>query len=443
MTKLANKKEFFLRWLPLAVMLTLVVVCLSGCQIMDGLFSDEHMTEYDNEYTKRSGCWGCLIFEALFNAINGMINALYPMVVEGCRKLLAVLFALWILYKVGNVFFSFKQPDMGEFWSEFARMCIAVIFCAAILTNKDTLFTLVDYTLVPAFEGMVNMGVAIIERTFENMGMEVNPVQDNIINAGNSNYAGCAMSHVVSDEKGVAFDNGMKETMTCVIFEMHKRLSYAYFFAYKLIVYGEILSIIVGVGMLVIFLLIGLVFPFYLVDGIFRVGIVFIILPILVVFWPFKPLRQFATAAWRLVLSAFVQVTMMAVFVTLMVEIVTDFTLVSVGRIDGVPEFVEQSNRTAGIDFIKQNIDSTPEKLFFMLFISFYAYKFMGKVAHLSAQLVGANPQTTLFAKATGILARMLASLTLMAARGAKVASNMAKSKKGRSGGGKSEGGEE
>ena len=436
MIRLANKKEFFLHWLPLLMLLALVVICLSGCTILEGILAGDDMTKYDNEYTKRSGCWGCLIFEALFNAINSMIGVLYPMIVEGSRKLLAVLFALWILIKVGNMFFSFKQPDTGEFWTEFARMGVAVVACAAILISKDTLFWLIDNTLVPVFEGMFNMGVAIIERTFADMGFEVNTKPDNIMDPGNSNYAGCAWKHAAAAEAGVAFDNGMKETMTCMIFEMHKRITFTYFFAYKLITQGEFLPVIIGLGIIIIFFLIGLMFPFYLVDGIFRVGIVFIILPILVVFWPFKPLRQFAAAAWRIALGAFVHVTMMAVFVTLVVELVTDFTLVTVGRIDGVADYVDNSALPAGDEFIEQNINNTPEKLFFMLFISFYAYKFMGKVSHLSAQLSCSVANKALFAQATGILTRLIANMAQMGTRLARLGASVRKNKRGKGQGG-------
>lgn len=416
MIGLANKKELLLRWLPLLALLVCISLCLSGCQKKE-LFSD-FMIYYDEEYSDQSGCWGCLIFEVLFNAINDMINALYPMVVEGCRRLLAVLFALWILYKVGNMFFSFKQPDTAAFWSEFARMCVAIVFCVALLTSKETLFYLIDYTLIPVFEGAINIGVAIVEQSFTHMAL------DGFGNTSmEANYASCAVAHTSSPTgSNIALDVGMKDTMTCMIFEMHKRLTYAYFFAYKLIVQWDWAPTLLGIYMLVTFFIISLVFPFYLVDGIFRVGIVFIILPILVVFWPFKPLRQYATAAWKLSLGAFVQVTMMVIFVTLIVEIVIDFTLVAVERLDGISEYVALNPGTdVADDFISNNVAS-PEKLFFMFFIAVYALLFIKKVSRIAAHMANSTPQPTYFAEATGRMAKMALQLAQMNVRLAKLA---------------------
>lgn len=400
MLGLADKKELLRRWLPLMALLVVMTLCLSGCNPFKW---EALLTSVDGEYQDKSSCWGCLIFEALFNAIDDMVTSLYPIVVNGCRSLLAIIFALWIAFKVGSMFFSFKQPDIAEFWSEFARTGLAVIFCAAILASKDTLFDLLGYTLIPVFEGAIQIGVAIINESFGDLQVE-------------AAYNSCTVYDVTADS-AKALGDGMREALTCLIFEMHRRLTYGYFFAYKLMGIGEFAEFFLGLFLLFIFFLISLAFPFYLVDGIFRIGIVFVILPILVVFWPFKPLRQFASAAWRLSFGSFVQITMMTVFITLIVEVVIDFTNVSVNRID--------TSET----FISENV-AAPEKIFFMLFVAVYAIKFMGKVSAIAAQLANSKPNPAFFSQAVAKLTKMALIMAQMASRGAKLAKAKGKNNK-------------
>lgn len=376
-----DKRKLLKTLLPVLAIVGLCLV-LSACGVED---YNTSMDTLDGEYRQKANCWGCTIFEALFNAIDDMITVLYDKIADGARNLLALIFAFWIAFHVGKMLLSFKEPDTQEFWTDMTKTAFAVIFCAVVLTNKNTLFEFLFFTIVPVFEGVIDVAVAVISQSFGEIGVE-------------ADYTSCTLAPTGDASITKALGDNMRETLVCLIFEMHKRLTYGFFFAYKLMATGGFVEWVFALFLLLIFFLLSFMFPFYLVDGIFRIGIAFILLPILVAFWPFKVLRSYVTPAWNLIFGAFIHIMMMAIFVTLIVEILVDFTNLAVGRIDQSEELIE-------------NTINAPEAMLFMAFLGFYCIKFVGNVNLISGQMSDTAASTALFTQAIKKMMQMAGNL--------------------------------
>jgi len=372
-------KEIFIHKRFMKILPLLIVtgsLFLTGCRPISSVDTMENLS---GEYKDMSHCWGCTIFDALFNAINDIIKVLYIEMSYGALGLLTIIFALWIAFRVGKVLFTFKEPDTKEFWTEFTRMAFAVSFCAVILMNKGTIMQFLSYTITPIFQGIIDFSVALITKSFSSIGVV-------------TDYSSCTVPFA-GDGGEEVLDDGLKESLICLIYKIGLKLEYGMFFANKLMYQGFV-QFFFAIPLWIIFALMKFIFPFVLVDGIFRIGVMLVLLPVLIAFWPFPILRKYATAGWKIFIGAMVHIMILTIFITLMIEIFTDFTALSVGTIDESEELLEK-------------IGAAPEALIFMVFLGFYAWKFMSRANLIAAQFSGATADTQIFNKSVTAMMKM------------------------------------
>ena len=390
-------KELFMHKYLFKILQLLVVLGLffiTGCTPKK---YDDTMENLDAEYKDMSSCWGCTIFDALFNAINDIIKVLYIEMSYGALGLLTIIFAFWIAFRVGKVLFSFKEPDTHEFWTDFAKMAFAVSFCAVILMNKGTIMQFLSYTITPIFQGAVDFAVAVIGKSFSSIGVV-------------TDYSSCTVPFA-GDAGEEVLDDGLKESLMCLIYKIHQRLTYGMFFAYKLMYLGFVEFLFAG-ALAIVFFFLMFMFPFVLVDGIFRIGVMLVLLPVLIAFWPFPILRKYATAGWKIFFGAMVHIMILTIFVTLIVEVFTDFSALSVGTIDESEELLE-------------NTISAPEALVFMVFLGLYAWKFISRTNLIAAQFSGAKADQQVFNKSIAAMQKMATNLAKAAGTGGVMAGKM------------------
>lgn len=294
--------------LPLLIAVIGICLFLSGCNPQD---YDVPLEELEKEYV--NNCWSCTIFKTVFAALDSLVVVFYHEIAGGALALLAMIFAIWILFHVGRLFLNFKMPDINQFWTDSLKTSFAVLCCGVLLMGADTIFIFLSYTIVPVFQGFIDVSLAVINSGFGSYG---------------SNYSSCNNSFdSMSIDTAHAFQQGISDALSCLIAKMHARMVYGSFYAQKMIASGDFIAIVFGIGLFIIFGVLNFIFPFYLVDGIFKLGIAFILLPLFIAFWPFKILRQYTLVGWNIFLSTFMQILMIAIFLTLAIEILVQFTM--------------------------------------------------------------------------------------------------------------------
>ena len=382
----------FIKFFPLLIVTGSLL--LTGCRPMPSVDTMENLS---GEYKDMSKCWGCTIFDAIFNAINDIIKVLYVDMSYGALGLLTIIFALWIAYRVGKVLFSFKEPDTKEFWTDFAKMAFAVSFCAVILMNKGTIMYFLSYTITPIFQAVVDFSVALITKSFSSIGVV-------------TDYSSCT-APFAGDGGEEVLDDGLKESFICLIYKIGLKLDYGMFLGYKLMCQGFV-QFFFAIPLLIVFILMAFMFPFVLVDGIFRIGVMLVLLPVLIAFWPFPILRKYSSEGWKIFIGAMVHIMIMTIFITLMIEVLTDLTNLSVGSIDESEE-------------LQESLISAPVTMFFLIFLGLYAWKFMMKTNLIASQFSGAKPDSQIFNKSVAAMLKMTKNLMSMAKSGALMAGNM------------------
>ncbi len=463
MTRTETKNKL-LPMLPLLIAVIGICLFLSGCNPQD---YDVPLEELEKEYV--NNCWSCTIFKTVFAALDSLVVVFYHEIAGGALALLAMIFAIWILFHVGRLFLNFKMPDINQFWTDSLKTSFAVLCCGVLLMGADTIFIFLSYTIVPVFQGFIDVSLAVINSGFGSYG---------------SNYSSCNNSFdSMSIDTAHAFQQGISDALSCFIAKMHARMVYGSFYAQKMIASGDFIAIVFGIGLFIIFGVLNFIFPFYLVDGIFKLGIAFILLPLFIAFWPFKILRQYTLVGWNIFLSTFMQILMIAIFLTLAIEILVQFTMkleifdpekmllnqpgtvsaaitrtytdpfgreticakvrdpimereqciLSKGTMDfincdenGVCDIKYATIMDSNPRFVEQNLNF-PMGILLMIFLGMYLIKLIGTMNRMAAQFAGAKANSGIFNKA---IARLMTAGMLIAQAGVGLAM-LAKNKLG------------
>ena len=317
--KVTQGKFLKILYLPTLVVLASVALaspafalCDPVPQIMNGYLSD---------------CYICDFVSLLLGAINSVATQSFDMMgdVGGgpAISLMAIGFALWLGWHVGNYFINYKYPDPMEFVTELGRCAFRVTFIAAILMLPASLA--VDFVISPIITMATELILGLV-----NTDVIADIIADNSL-AGMENFCGAALNDS-GLSNGMALSPQVLNSILCMVQAI-------YYEAVKGVVVGEgiacnaqslnliIFSIpdigmwIIGVIIFIVFLFIVLTVSFALVDYIVRIGFVLIMLPLLLVAWVFPITRQYTKRGWELFLNSLVALVAMAIAVGLILKL--------------------------------------------------------------------------------------------------------------------------
>ena len=274
-----------------------------------------------------SNCYICDFVSLLLGAINTVATQSFDMMgdVGGgpAISLMAIGFALWLGWHVGNYLINYKYPDPMEFVTELGRCAFRVTFIAAILMLPAALA--VDFIISPIITMATELILGLV-----NTDVVADIIADNSI-SGTENFCGAALNDS-GLSNGMALSPQVLNSILCMVQSV-------YYEAIKGLVIGEgiacnaqslnlIIFSIPDVGMWIIGIIIFIVFAvivfsisFAMVDYIVRIGFVLIMLPLLLVAWVFPITRQYTKRGWDLFLNSLVALVAMAITVGLILKL--------------------------------------------------------------------------------------------------------------------------
>ena len=274
-----------------------------------------------------SDCYICDFVSMLLRAINTVATQSFDMMgdVGGgpAISLMAIGFALWLGWHIGNYFINYKYPDPMEFMTELGRCAFRVTFIAAILMLPASIA--VDFVISPIITMATELILGLV-----NTDVIADIIADNSL-SGMENFCGAAMNDS-GLSNGMALSPQVLNSILCMV-------QAVYYEAVKGVVIGEgiacnaqslnliIFSIpdigmwLIGVIIFIVFLFIVLTVSFALVDYIVRIGFVLIMLPLLLVAWVFPITRQYTKKGWELFLNSLVALIAMAIALGLILKL--------------------------------------------------------------------------------------------------------------------------
>ncbi len=321
-----------------------------------------------------AGCFSCQFFRVVYNAAAQMASLAYPRLCDIAMSLLAIGLMLWILWHVLQLVTSMREPNLAQFWIQLFQMLFKGTFVAILVATKERLFFVVNSFMEP-------IGMIIIE--LSNTLLTSNWVSRISLTANlNSSF-----------NSGPGFSAKIGEQLEVLIYRITVALNTGRVFGARLMLGSDFSNFWLGLVMTLIFLLMTLFFPLYLLDSVIRLAFVFTLLPLFLVAWIFKPTEHYLKKAWTMFLSAFLQIMGACIFVAICVSVFEGFI-----SIRGYSHLLSPAAQASSAAFMDDAKTMSFSFLSFML-IAFYMYNLSKRVSIVTSHFTGA-PSSNVMNKA-------------------------------------------
>lgn len=346
----------------LCMMLIIAFTCMlsacgddEGMEVMDDVQGKEGGVQTVNAKKMGDSCWVCPLFQLAMETSEQMYKKLIPEVASGALPLLGVIYGLWLAVRVLKYVGSMNEPNQPEFWKDIGKQTFWAAMGAAMLNQINWCADFVQ----GVFSGFVDFGVAV--------------VSDLPISGGN-----------ISCPQG-----NPKGAFICLLTAMQKKLNVGQDVSLLSMVFGDFVTIIMGVGGYVMSIVMGLYFPMLLMDGVFRMSLVMAFLPLGVVSLCFQCLRSYVGKIVTAIISIGLQIVGLSIFVAMAAGVLNKY----------MEEYEPMLKNPMGflnnVAAIAKFVDGSPGLIGF-IFVCFFLILFAGVIMDIMAAFGGLSPSNVM-----------------------------------------------
>ena len=289
-------KKRFIRILAIVMLCVSVSACGIGCVTRSARDVDQEI---------QANCFTCPLFSITYSAASHLSAQVYDNVLPTASNFLAWAFMIWLTIEIAKYVGSIKSPDAGEFWKKIFFKFLICIVCIIIVRNTDNMMWFVNTIINPIFVGFIDFA--------------------------SSTMTGASCSLAPVGEATSSSDSLMptetRAILECLIGEIHVQLAFGKSLGRALICHQEssISIVVVGFLFVIAFTVIGVVFPFYVIDSIIRLGITLSLLPLFIMAFPFESTRKFTSKGFVLFLDAGMTLAIISISMTLITGVMRFF----------------------------------------------------------------------------------------------------------------------
>lgn len=310
------------RVLKLLVILMLAMFALTGCSVEDGDQQSSRTavpagTDTDSVVAAQSeggtACWQSGMVVLLYDHMGKVAMGSYEKITKGALPFMMVAFALWLCFRLLKHVSSFTEENMGETWNEIARKFFWCFVCGWLASSTSGLLFVLNDVIFPVYNAFLEFAGELLSAstngkvrstTFFGEPMEIGrPVICKASALGAANLS--------------AFPESPKEMMSCMVCAMNERLNLGFGLAYKVLQAPGFMATVIGLFILACFTIVKLGFVFYLVDTIFRFTVMAIMLPILIMGYPFEKTKSWLTSGFMTMINSAAFMMFMAVMIAI------------------------------------------------------------------------------------------------------------------------------
>lgn len=272
----------------------------------------------------RSNCWQQDVLKQIYEVIGSTVMKMYDQLSAGALNLMMISFAVWVGIRLIKFVSSVTEDSPAEIWNEILRKAFICLFCGYLASSSGMLLYVVNTLIFPIYSAFLEFGGQILAlssteaASVKAFGEEIIFNQPNVV---------CQIEGVPEATLS-GFPSNIQDAMGCMICAVADRMQMGRYIAYDAMTSGALLSFIIGFLVWAIFLIVGFGFVFYLVDSIFRFGMMILLLPIFIMAYAFGPTRKWTnigftnimnSAAFMMAFSIIIATALMAI-----VSLITD-----------------------------------------------------------------------------------------------------------------------
>ena len=302
MKKYKHKGRQALLWFLLFLNLCAPLPCLAGIETLPFTDPTDIACSMSGAIANEGGTpWWEAPMSAVLSAAVGVGNGVFSSVAGGAKRLMLVGAALWLAIFTLKIVGGLVESDPMENLTKVGGMMLRVGIAAALLANRDFFFGYFFAPIIEAGSGFVDAGLS---------GKAAG------VNAGGGldSAAAAAKSMAAATNEAVNGIKGKAIYLICLA-KIHK-IEFGPIGPFTLwdpgVFFGGCMIYLAG-------MVFCAVFPFFLIDACFRMGVVAALCPLFIVAWVFQSTRSYATKGLNAVIN--VAFTFMMVKIAMMVAL--------------------------------------------------------------------------------------------------------------------------
>ena len=362
------RTQHFLRNLTIVCLMIGVAFVLSACD----LTTQSDLLATREQMRSPEGCIACQMFKVIFTAIVNMTNTAYPRMCVLAQSLLAVFLFGWILLHVLKFLTTMREPNIGQFWAQLSPRLGKGMLVAILVASKENIFYIINMIMEP------------ISSLFMN-------VSSLVISSGWNSRISLSMASLHSGLPAApGFPTEIGNQVETLIYRVVLALDVGWVMGLRLMLNSDFANMILGMVTTYIFFMMSLFFPFLLIDGFFKLMVVFVTLPLLLVAWVFKFTESYLKKGFQIFLGAFAQILMSCIFITLAITVMEGFF-----EIRGMSGWLSADVQNMDKDMYEQASRMSFSFLTFIL-IATYLYNLSKSITKVTAYFTGAPAQSVL-----------------------------------------------
>lgn len=314
--------------LRLAFMLLAVVFMLSACNsekkdVTSPLEEQGTASEIANEH-KSAGCWQGEILNVLYDSIGMTVMKMFNKMTKGAMNLMFIGFAVWLAFRLLKFVSSFAEDNPGEVWNEIIKKAGICLFCGYLASSPAMTLSVVNNLLFPIYNAFLELGSRIMSSAVEGYNVDTYKVLGESVNA--SEYSLKCSAGEFEDITNT-FPDTTKNMMKCMICALSQRLTFGMIVSLEAMDEG-FTGFVVGFIMLSTFVVVYLSFAFYMIDSIFKFGVMILMLPLLILSFAFGPTKEWTKKGFSNIMESAVLMMTLCILLTMtivaMVVIISD-----------------------------------------------------------------------------------------------------------------------
>ncbi len=300
------------RLVRFGMLLALIVLFVSACK-------SGEVTEQDIEKAKETTgiCWQKDIFDPIFDIVGKTAMSMHIELTSASVTVVMLGFAVWLAMKLLKYVSSPIEGSPAQVWNEIIRKAFICLFCGFLASNAGMVAVVINDLIFPFYSAFLEFGYDIMSLANDDTITSLQVMGETLDLSKHSLL--CNLSgEIQAVQEG--FPTPMKDTMGCMLCAVADRIDLGKDIALKAVASGTLLAIVVGLLIWAIFLVVGFGFVFYLIDSIFRMGMMILFLPLFIIAYAFESTRKFTKVCFENILnsSAFMMAFSMIIAMTLM-----------------------------------------------------------------------------------------------------------------------------
>lgn len=296
-----NKRLDIYKLGKLLIIILAAVFLLSACSNQNNRALESSSASNAEELqTAGESCWQGKVLKTIYNTIGILIMNQFEKLTEGSMSVMMIAFAVWMAIRLLKFVSSVREDSPAQIWNEIIKKAFICVFCGSLAYSSGTLLYVINMLLFPIYGAFLDFGSQILSLSSDTIS-KLTVFGNEVVFSGTK--LSCDITgNVDADLNG--FPAAFSDSMNCMICAVADRMRIGRSIALISMSMDGALPFFTGLLLWLIFYVVGFGFVFYLVDSVFRFGMMILMLPIFIMAYAFGPTKKWTKIGFENIMNS-------------------------------------------------------------------------------------------------------------------------------------------